>query len=468
MISQRILSAKPDPPRSGESRRLKILGLVLMGITVPAFGFLMEQTESKAWLSADNRQVASIAVVYLAASNVFALGLIVLLAGFRDLPLLTNAHARKGARLKLAGANLLIMCFALLALNAYAAPGDSWQELVILLPGIALLVCLARSGIVQLRRGWKYDAVPAEKLLEEDPRPPVVYIRSFKDDDKIILGSRLRRWYSTVFGYLTAITMEQELAIIMNRVGPVVAIGKPGELLPELGAARLYASDDEWRAVITDLMKRASLVVVRAGATANLRWEIDQAATLLSRRQLILVSWAQGKEAKAFDEDVEQRFGKPAKNDIRYENVPLLWLASLMRFERYETGKIIYFGKDSKPRAQPIRFSLSWIGFVMMAARPYRDSLNAAFERVFSQLDLPWTEHKSRTTAALLALFLGAFGVHHFYVGNTRRGLYYLAFSWTFVTVVLGWIDAIRMGLADEQDFQRKFCSCPQPRGDMK
>ena len=37
---------------------------------------------------------------------------------------------------------------------------------------------------------------------------------------------------------------EQELAVLMGRLGPVVAIGKPGERLPELGAARLYVADD--------------------------------------------------------------------------------------------------------------------------------------------------------------------------------------------------------------------------------
>ena len=457
--------SKLDPPRSRESRHLKIAGLVLIGITVPAFGFLVEQSESKAWLSADKWQFAAIALLYIVASNVFALGLIVLLAGFRNLPLLTDARARKGARIKLKGANLLIVCFGLLALHEYAAPGDSWEELSILVPGLALFVFLARTGVVMLRRGWKYDATPAAKLLEEDSRQPVVYIRSFKDDDKIILGSRLQRWYSTVFGYLAAITVEQELAIIMNRVGPVVAIGKPGELLPELGAARLYASDNEWRTVITDLMRRSRLVVVRAGATANLQWEIDQAVGLLNRRQLILVSMAQGKDAKTFDQDIEQRFGKPEMNDSHPERPLLWWLARLMRFERNEMGKIIYFGADSKPHAERIQFAISWTGFVMWAARPYRDSLNAAFQRVFARLDLRWIERKSRTTAALLAVFLGAFWLHHFYVGNKRRGFYYLAFFWTFVPFVLAWIDAIRIGLTTEQDFERKFVHHRQPEG---
>lgn len=32
--------------------------------------------------------------------------------------------------------------------------------------------------------------------------------------------------------------MKQELAIVMNRVGPVIAIGKPAESLTQLGARR--------------------------------------------------------------------------------------------------------------------------------------------------------------------------------------------------------------------------------------
>jgi hypothetical protein len=108
-------------------------------------------------------------------------------------------------------------------------------------------VLAARTGVVLVRRGWKYNAIGAEKLLEQDTHPPVVYVRSFKDDSQIILASGIRRWLSIVFAWATAISAEQELAMIMNRVGPVVAIGKPGEPLPELGAAQLYVSDDVWQ-----------------------------------------------------------------------------------------------------------------------------------------------------------------------------------------------------------------------------
>lgn len=32
-------------------------------------------------------------------------------------------------------------------------------------------------------------------------------------------------------------------------------------------------------------------------------------------------------------------------------------------------------------------------------------------------------EQKSKMTAGLLGIFLGAFGVHQFYLGNTKRGI---------------------------------------------
>ncbi|MEA1568161.1 NINE protein, partial [Salmonella enterica] len=39
---------------------------------------------------------------------------------------------------------------------------------------------------------------------------------------------------------------------------------------------------------------------------------------------------------------------------------------------------------------------------------------------------------KSRIAAALLAFFLGGFGVHKFYLGKIGQGFLYLIFCWTF------------------------------------
>jgi len=466
--SERMLPIDPDNtsdlPKNRENRRLKIAGLVLMALPSPGFFYLANRLDPDPWQTIqDTSQFVFIALLYVGAANVFALGMIVFLAGFTNLPLLTNRRARKGAWVKLAAANLLIVCFGVIFLEDSQSFKESWEESWIYIVGLVLFLFIARSGVLLLRRGWKYDATPAEKLLERDRRPPVVYIRSFKDDDKIMLGSSRVRRLLTPLAFTAAITPEQELAIIMNRAGPVVAIGRPGEALPELGAARLYVGDDQWRDKITDLMKRARLVVIRGGATANLWWEIDQARMLLPPRKLILVSLGKDKDAKSFEAEVEKKFGRPESSDAPRKKLLLRRLVSLMMPLGNDIGRIIYFGEDSKSYVEPIGFFVpSWKWLFLAPYRPYRESLDSAFRRVFKQLDLPWVDRKNRTTAALLGLFVGWFGFHHFYLGNKRRGMYYLLFWWTLVPLFLAWKDAIQLALTDEQEFERKFVHPPQ------
>lgn len=50
---------------------------------------------------------------------------------------------------------------------------------------------------------------------------------------------------------------------------------------------------------------------------------------------------------------------------------------------------------------------------------------------------------KDKTTAALLAIFLGGFGIHKFYLGKTALGVIYLVFFWTFIPAIVGFIEGI-------------------------
>jgi TM2 domain-containing membrane protein YozV len=45
----------------------------------------------------------------------------------------------------------------------------------------------------------------------------------------------------------------------------------------------------------------------------------------------------------------------------------------------------------------------------------------------------------------LLALFLGCFGVHHFYLGRVGLGILYLCFCWTGIPAILGLIECFFM-----------------------
>ena len=51
-------------------------------------------------------------------------------------------------------------------------------------------------------------------------------------------------------------------------------------------------------------------------------------------------------------------------------------------------------------------------------------------------------EH-NKTTAALLAIFLGDFGAHKFYLGRTIQGFLYLILCWTFIPAIIGFFEGL-------------------------
>jgi hypothetical protein len=42
-----------------------------------------------------------------------------------------------------------------------------------------------------------------------------------------------------------------------------------------------------------------------------------------------------------------------------------------------------------------------------------------------------------------LALLLGAFGVHKFYLNKIAQGVIYLIFFWTYIPAIIAWVEAI-------------------------
>lgn len=64
---------------------------------------------------------------------------------------------------------------------------------------------------------------------------------------------------------------------------------------------------------------------------------------------------------------------------------------------------------------------------------------------------------KKKTTAGLLALFLGWAGVHRFYLGQTGLGVLYFFLMFFGVSFILGLIDAIVFFSMDEKEFERKY-----------
>jgi len=67
------------------------------------------------------------------------------------------------------------------------------------------------------------------------------------------------------------------------------------------------------------------------------------------------------------------------------------------------------------------------------------------------------TGNKNRITAALLAIFLGGFGIHKFYLEKILQGFIYLVFCWTFIPAIIGFIEGIIYITMSDADFARKY-----------
>jgi hypothetical protein len=150
---------------------------------------------------------------------------------------------------------------------------------------IMLFICGAGATII--RMGRKLTVKRASDIVGKDRRAPVLLLRSFSDDEIVIehIGKG-----STFFPQ--PITLEEAIVPVLSLLGPVVAIGRPGEFMTPLGAAREYVSHETWKNEVQQWLHRASLVVMIMGPLAEkegLAWELSQIRSLEGLKKLMLV-----------------------------------------------------------------------------------------------------------------------------------------------------------------------------------
>lgn len=136
---------------------------------------------------------------------------------------------------------------------------------------LVLLILLGfYAGAWLIARGRRMRAVPATALLADGAQPPVLFLRSFDDDDlvdptppMVPLGDLFERRY------------EESVCGALASIGPMVSIGRPGNTLAQLGGARLFVPDHAWQTAVKYLRQRAAAVVLVVGRTEGLWWEIQ-------------------------------------------------------------------------------------------------------------------------------------------------------------------------------------------------
>ena len=171
------------------------------------------------------------------------------------------------------------------------------------LPFLGALYLLER-GSRFFTFGSRLRSPDAHLVMHDDPRPPILYLRPFSKDGS--LGSinpliALLHFLPWIKHLYRRQRIEEALTRYLWRIGPVVAIGRPRERLPELGAVRMYVSDANWQSEVISLMAKCRIVLFRIGSTEGLRWELETAINQVSPEKIlffldnpgILAEWVQ-------------------------------------------------------------------------------------------------------------------------------------------------------------------------------
>lgn len=275
--------------------------------------------------------------------------------------------SRKGRTLRRTGAALFwvgLLGSSLTVAARSLLPG--WA----LLPFASVLTAMAFVGAAILHRGRKLLARSGSTALVEDGRPPVVYLRSFAADQQG--AGVISSWTLLRPSYYTD---EEQLAMVMNEIGPFVAIGDPHETLPDLGAARIYVGDQDWQRTIRHLVTRAALVIMRAGTSEGFWWEFRLVhATVDPERLLLLIST---------DKKAYETFRTKAAEILPHP------LPELPRRGRVldRTRTIVAFEKNWRAWALPVVSSFTR---TPMTA-PFVARVKLTLKPIFERLGVPWS-----------------------------------------------------------------------------
>jgi hypothetical protein len=122
-----------------------------------------------------------------------------------------------------------------------------------------------------------------ESLQDIDSRPPVLFLRAFRDDQVPLRAPRM-----ALFGRLLEMgrrpnSLDQLLLDDATFCGPVVGLGSPSDKRPPYGAARGYFTGETWQDAVAHLAQISIFTVLCLDDTAGVWWEVEH---LIARRHL--------------------------------------------------------------------------------------------------------------------------------------------------------------------------------------
>lgn len=170
-------------------------------------------------------------------------------------------------------------------------------------------VQLALGGLGCLAIARRTAAPDAAAVLAADPRPPVVYLRPFQQEEETFAQLPWRWgefWANATRSVMhrkrwLSLTLEEYLGTELSAcIGPFVALGNPIDFVPPEGAARTYVADEEWTKHFEAMVRGARCIVMMAAVSENVMWELARIRSMgLEQRLFVLTKPKLARKTKA-------------------------------------------------------------------------------------------------------------------------------------------------------------------------
>ncbi len=107
-----------------------------------------------------------------------------------------------------------------------------------------------------------------------DPRPPIMFLRSFSDDQVALKPQRgfFKQWYLDETSRV--VSLDHLILKEGTEIGPTVALGNPDDPVPPYGVARGYFEHSTWKDAVSKHCDQAKGIVLVMDTTAGIEWEV--------------------------------------------------------------------------------------------------------------------------------------------------------------------------------------------------
>ncbi len=121
--------------------------------------------------------------------------------------------------------------------------------------------------------------LPAEELLKKDKRSPILYLRPFDLDESP----------QDFLNNENKITAQENYIInFFSGLGPIVTIGKPGEVIPSRGASRIYLNSSNWKNNVSNFLEKTKFVLLVLGFSPGILYEAKLVVKRIPPNRILL------------------------------------------------------------------------------------------------------------------------------------------------------------------------------------